>query len=51
VLQATRQGLIVQAGSGMVQIHELKPENRGAMTGIDFINGTHVKEGMSFGNG
>jgi methionyl-tRNA formyltransferase len=41
-------GLVVAAGSGAVEIVELKPEGKRAQTGNDFRNGHHLAAGERF---
>ncbi len=51
VLHADRQGLIVAAGEGALELLMVRPENKSSITGIDFINGARIQVGDCFGNG
>jgi methionyl-tRNA formyltransferase len=42
-------GLLVAAGSGLLEILELKPEGKGVQTGQDFRNGARLAAGERFG--
>jgi len=50
VIAAHGDDLIVGAGQGSaLRIRELQPESKRRMTARDFLNGTHLKVGESFG--
>jgi methionyl-tRNA formyltransferase len=51
ILHADRHGLIVAAGEGALELLMVRPENKGSITGIDFINGARIKVGDCFENG
>ncbi len=40
--------LLVQTGSGLLSVHELKPEGRKAMAASDFVNGRRLGAGTGF---
>jgi methionyl-tRNA formyltransferase len=44
-----QSGLVVAAGSGLLEIVELKPEGKGVRTGRDFRNGSRLTAGERFG--
>jgi methionyl-tRNA formyltransferase len=50
VIEAHGEGLIVKAGEGTaLKILELQPESKRRMSVRDFLNGTHLQAGESFG--
>lgn len=51
VIQCDKQGLVIQTGEGGLEILELRPENRGSMKALDFINGARLRPGDRFENG
>lgn len=49
ILYADREnGFVVSAGDGALRLLELQRENKKRMSGRDFINGMHVKQGEEF---
>lgn len=51
VIQCDRRGLLIQTGEGSLEIQELRPENRGSMKSLDFINGARLRPGDRLENG
>ena len=49
VAVAGTEGLLVETASGLLRVERLQPENRSAVSGVDFVNGYRVKVGDRFG--
>ncbi len=51
IVRAVKDEFFTACGeTTMLHVHEVKPEGKRAMSANDFINGTHPKEGESFGD-
>ena len=48
VVGLTREGILVECGSGVFEITELQPENKKRMSAVDFIKGYRLKVGERF---
>lgn len=48
ILEATRSGLLVQAGSQVLRVLQVKPEGKRSMSVADWLNGFPIKPGERF---
>lgn len=48
---ASRQGLMVWTGEGALELLMVRPESKGTIPGVDYINGARIKVGDCFENG
>jgi methionyl-tRNA formyltransferase len=48
VLRTGADGIVAQAGDGLLRVEELKPAGARAMSAADFVNGYHVAPGNRF---
>jgi methionyl-tRNA formyltransferase len=44
-----KKKLVVGTSDGSITLEKVKPQDRNVISGIDFKNGFHVKEGEVFG--
>ena len=49
VVEATREGILVATGNGILRLEELKPEGRRAMSAREFLAGRPVSPGLVLG--
>lgn len=51
VVQADRSGLRVKTGDGLLEILQLRPENRGSLSAREFLNGARLEVGSILEDG
>lgn len=50
IINIEKDGILIQAGEGVVKIAEVQPANKKKMSAVDFANGARISKGNRFGD-
>ncbi|OGQ33997.1 MAG: methionyl-tRNA formyltransferase [Deltaproteobacteria bacterium RIFCSPHIGHO2_12_FULL_43_9] len=50
IIDIKKDGILIQAGEGIIKIAEVQPANKKRMSAVEFVNGARISKGHRFGD-